>query len=167
MNTNIRKKTMAAGLAALLMMSGCAGKTPAHTEPSKTASVVKTELKLDQVANQKFDEKKFNDEYGRYSFEMMKQIAEGAEKNCNIMISPASIMMALDMCAAGAARAAGFRIRNDEEIQRFAEDKIRLRKCRLEQRQYPQGQGKSVLYGLYKEDVRSRIQCGQIRSCHS
>ena len=102
MNTNIRKKTMAAGLAALLMMSGCAGKTPAHTEPSKTASVVKTELKLDQVANQKFDEKKFNDEYGRYSFEMMKQIAEGAEKNCNIMISPASIMMALDMCAAGA-----------------------------------------------------------------
>jgi serpin B len=32
----------------------------------------------------------------------MKQIASGAEKNCNIMVSPASIMMALDMCAAGA-----------------------------------------------------------------
>ena len=32
----------------------------------------------------------------------MKQIAANAEKNCNIMISPASIMMALDMCAAGA-----------------------------------------------------------------
>ncbi|MBR5182020.1 MAG: serpin family protein [Clostridiales bacterium] len=102
MNTNIRKKTIAAGLSALLFMTGCAGKTPAQTEPLKHDPAVKTELKLDQVANQKFDENKLNGEYGRYSFEMMKQIAANAEKNCNIMISPASIMMALDMCAAGA-----------------------------------------------------------------
>ena len=102
MNTNIRKKTIAAGLSALLFMTGCAGKTPAQTEPLKHDPAVKTELKLDQVANQKFDENKLNGEYGRYSFETMKQIAANAEKNCNIMISPASIMMALDMCAAGA-----------------------------------------------------------------
>jgi len=101
MNTNIRKKTMAAGLTALLLMTGCAGKTNT-TVPLKNDPAIKTELKLDQVSNQKFDEKKFNDEYGRYSFDLMKQIATGAEKNCNVMISPASIMMALDMCAAGA-----------------------------------------------------------------
>lgn len=101
MNTNIRKKTMAAGLTALLLMTGCAGKTNTAV-PLKNDPAIKTELKLDQVSNQKFDEKKFNDEYGRYSFDLMKQIATGAEKNCNVMISPASIMMALDMCAAGA-----------------------------------------------------------------
>lgn len=102
MNTNIRKKTMAAGLSALLLMTGCAGKTPANTTPLKNDPAIKTELKLDQVSNQKFDEKKLNDEYGRYSFDLMKQIATGAKKNCNVMVSPASIMMALDMCAAGA-----------------------------------------------------------------
>ena len=36
------------------------------------------------------------------SFKMMAEIASNANKNCNIMISPASIMMALDMVAAGA-----------------------------------------------------------------
>lgn len=102
MNLNIRKKAMAAGLSALLLMTGCAGKTPVQSEPSKNGNAVKTELKLDQVADQKFDEKKLSDEYGRYCFDIMKQISENAEKNGNIMISPASIMMALDMCAAGA-----------------------------------------------------------------
>ena len=60
MNTNIRKKTITAGLSALLFMTGCAGKTPAQTEPLKHDPAVKTELKLDQVANQKFDENKLN-----------------------------------------------------------------------------------------------------------
>ena len=102
MNKEIRKKTMAAGLTALLLMTGCAGKTPVQTEPLKNDPAVKAEINLDQVATQKFDETKLNDEYGRYSFEMMQQIASNAKKNANVMISPASIMMALDMCAAGA-----------------------------------------------------------------
>ena len=102
MNKEIRKKTMAAGLTALLLMTGCAGKTPVQTEPLKNDPAVKAEINLDQVATQKFNETKLNDEYGRYSFEMMQQIASNAKKNANVMISPASIMMALDMCAAGA-----------------------------------------------------------------
>lgn len=102
MNSSIRKKTMAAGLSALLLMTGCAGRTGGNTVPLKNDPAIKAELDLDKVNDQKYDEKKLNDEYGRYSFDLMKQIASGAEKNCNIMVSPASIMMALDMCAAGA-----------------------------------------------------------------
>ena len=36
-------------------------------------------------------------ESDRYSFKMMAEIAANANEKCNIMISPASIMMALDM----------------------------------------------------------------------
>lgn len=93
---------MAAGLAAMLMFTGCAHTVPLQTEPLKNDPKLKTELKLGDVPAQKIDEAKMNEEYGRYTFELMKKISENAEKNANIMISPASIMMALDMVAAGA-----------------------------------------------------------------
>ena len=98
----IGKRTMTAALAAMLMFTGCANRAPVNTEPLKNDPQLKTEIKLNDVANKKFDEEKLNADYGRYSFKMMAEIAANAEKNCNIMISPASIMMALDMVAAGA-----------------------------------------------------------------
>ena len=93
---------MAAGLAAMLMFTGCAHNVPSQDEPLKNDTRLKTELKLGDVPAQKIDEAKMNEEYGRYTFELMKKISENAKKNSNIMISPASIMMALDMLAAGA-----------------------------------------------------------------
>ena len=102
MKKSIREKTAAAGLAALLLLTGCAGRTPASSgEPLKNDPQIKTELKLDEVSGKTYDADKLNSEYGRYTFDMTQEIAESAGKN-NIMISPASIMMALDMCAAGA-----------------------------------------------------------------
>lgn len=98
----LREKVMAAGLAAMLIFTGCAHNVPLQSEPLKNDPKVKTELKLGDVPAQKIDEAKMNEEYGRYTFELMKKISENAEKNANIMISPASIMMALDMVAAGA-----------------------------------------------------------------
>lgn len=98
----LREKVMAAGLAAMLMFTGCAHNVPSQDEPLKNDTRLKTELKLGDVPAQKIDEAKMNEEYGRYTFELMKKISENAKKNSNIMISPASIMMALDMLAAGA-----------------------------------------------------------------
>ena len=92
---------MAAGIACVMMLSGCAKNKPSADKPLKNDPAVKTELKLDQVADQKFDENKMNEGYGEYSFKLLAETAANAQKN-NIMISPASIMMALDMCAAGA-----------------------------------------------------------------
>lgn len=95
------KKTAAAGLTAMLMFTGCAKPAPASDKPLKADPGVKTEIDLNQVSSKKYDEKKLNDEYGRYTFDLLKEISAGAGKN-NLMISPASIMMALDMVAAGA-----------------------------------------------------------------
>ena len=95
------KKTTAAGLTAMLMLTGCAKAAPASDKPLKADPAVKTEINLNEVATKKYDEKKLNDEYGRYTFELLKKISANAGKN-NLMISPASIMMALDMVAAGA-----------------------------------------------------------------
>ena len=97
----IGKKAMTAALSAMLMFTGCANQRPANTEPLKNDPQLKTELKLNEVDGKKFDEEKLNAEYDRYSFKMMAEIAANANEKCNIMISPASIMMALDMVAAG------------------------------------------------------------------
>ncbi len=95
------KRVMAAGLIACTLLSGCA-QTKRSSAPVKNDPNVKTEINLNEVSNKSFDKDKMNAEYGRYSFELMAKIAADADTNCNIMISPASIMMALDMCAAGA-----------------------------------------------------------------
>ena len=68
---------MAAGIACVMMLSGCAKNKPSAALPLKNDPAVKTDFKL------------------------LAETAANAQKN-NIMISPASIMMALDMCAAGA-----------------------------------------------------------------
>ena len=96
------KKPFVACLAAVMLFTGCAKNKPESTSPIKNDPAVKTEIDLKAVENKIYDEEKMNSEYGRYCFNLMSQIASDAEKNCNIMISPASIMMALDMCAAGA-----------------------------------------------------------------
>ncbi len=99
----ISKKTLAAYLTAAMLLTGCANSSPAvQTEPVKNDPLVKTEIKLEEVADKKYDEDKLNAEYGRYSFELMREIAANASKKGNVMISPASIMMALDMVEAGA-----------------------------------------------------------------
>ena len=101
MKRPIGKRAVAAGIACVMMLSGCARNKPSEGKPLKNDPAVKTELKLDQVANQKYDEEKMNSGYGEFTFKLLAETASNAQKS-NIMISPASIMMALDMCAAGA-----------------------------------------------------------------
>ena len=97
----IGKRAVTAGLAAMMMLTGCAKKAPAETKILKNDPQIKAEINLDAVATQKFDEDKMNAGYGEYTFKMLAATAANAKKS-NVMISPASIMMALDMCAAGA-----------------------------------------------------------------
>ena len=65
---------MAAGLSAMLMFTGCAHNVTVQSDPLKNDPKLKTELKLGDVPAQKIDEEKMNEEYGRYTFEMMKTI---------------------------------------------------------------------------------------------
>ena len=99
----IGKRAVTAGLAAMMMLTGCAKNAPVpdETKTIKNNPQIKAEINLDAVATQKFDEDKMNAGYGEYTFKMLAATAANAQK-ANVMISPASIMMALDMCAAGA-----------------------------------------------------------------
>ena len=96
----IGKRAVVAALAAIMLLTGCAKSAPSE-KPLKNDPLVKTEIDLDKVATQKYDEDKMNDGYGEFTFKMLAMTAANAQKS-NIMISPASLMMALDMCAAGA-----------------------------------------------------------------
>ncbi|MBO4681943.1 MAG: serpin family protein [Clostridiales bacterium] len=99
----IGKRALTAGLAAMMLLTGCAKNMPAPTQTKTLTNdpKVKAEINLDAVATKTFDEDKMNAGYGEYTFKMLAATAANAKK-ANIMISPASIMMALDMCAAGA-----------------------------------------------------------------
>lgn len=90
------KKALVAALAATMLLSGCKSTTPLKADPA-----AKTEIKLNEVNTHKYDEEKLNQGYGEFTFKMITQLAENAGKE-NIMISPASIMMAIDMLSAGA-----------------------------------------------------------------
>ena len=102
MKEAIIKKASAAALASMLLLTGCARSTAEQTGSLEADNNAKTELRLEEVASKKYDENKLNSEYGRYSFKLMAEITSNAGENSNIMISPASIMIAMDMVAAGA-----------------------------------------------------------------
>lgn len=90
------KKALVAVLAAMMLLSGCSNTTNLKADPA-----AKAEIKLNEVNTHEYDEDKLNQGYGEFSFKMLTKLAENAGKK-NIMISPASIMMALDMLSAGA-----------------------------------------------------------------
>ena len=95
-------KIMTAAMATTLLLTGCsvsAGKSPREDgEPDKA----KAPFDYSEVANTTVsDEEAFISEYNRYSFELLSRIAS-SEGDTNVMVSPASVMMAFDVVAAGA-----------------------------------------------------------------
>lgn len=96
---NIRIFTGA--LAASLVFSGCSAPVK-KDKPLKDNPEIKTEISLDKVAETKYDKDLMDQEYRRYSFDLLNQTVKDCGKDGNVMISPASVMLALDMVAAGA-----------------------------------------------------------------
>ena len=68
------------------------------TEPSKSDLTI--EKKVGDISQE--DESKFRQGYLDFSLEMLKKCLARDGKDSNIMVSPASMMLALDMTAAGA-----------------------------------------------------------------
>lgn len=96
-------KVITAGMAAVLLLGGCSKTTSKkkNETPVKNDPQLKTEIDLNEVKNTSYDEDLMNEEYRRYCFDLMNQSLGDNGGDGNIMISPASIMMALDMVAAG------------------------------------------------------------------
>ncbi len=91
-------------LAASVILGGCASAAPQETtaKPGRDDTQVKTEIDLKKIAGTEFDSGKLDGEYRKYCFEIFSQtVGDHGGKDENVMISPASVMLALDMLAAG------------------------------------------------------------------
>ena len=88
-------------MAASLIFSGCSVSLK-KDKPLKENPNVKTVINLDKVAETQYDRNLMEKEYRRFSLDLLNQTIKDADGEGNVMVSPASVMMALDMVAAGA-----------------------------------------------------------------
>ena len=96
-------KIMTGVMAASLLLGGCSSVAPSkETEPITNDPSIKAEINFRDVEKTDYDQDKMDQEYRRYCFELFSQTLRDHGSDKNVMISPASIMMALDMVAAGA-----------------------------------------------------------------
>ena len=99
-------KVLTGIMAASMLLGGCQAATDPTTKPGskpiKNDPTIKTEINLKKVSDAEYDEDLMDEEYRRYCFDLFTQTVKDYGGSENIMISPASVMMALDMVAAGA-----------------------------------------------------------------
>lgn len=98
-------KIMTGVMAASLLLGGCSSPAAPASTTSKTINddpSVKAEINLKDVGDADYDKDQMDQLYRKYCFELFSQTLKDNDPDANVMISPASIMMALDMVAAGA-----------------------------------------------------------------
>ena len=97
-------KAMTGILAATMLLGGCSitGNVNRSTNVVKGDPDLKTEINLNEVSETKFDKNQMDQKYRRYCLDIFSRTVKDYGTDENVMISPASIMMALDMVAAGA-----------------------------------------------------------------
>ena len=109
-------KIITAGLAAAMLLGGCSqvnngGRTHSDDDekPTTVSSIelkddpdIKAAIDLDKVDDTDYDKELMDAAYRSYCFNLFSQTIKNYGGNDNVMISPASIMIALDMIAAGA-----------------------------------------------------------------
>lgn len=90
----------------LLSFAGCSssgssgkkgGKVKLEDDPKAEAA-----FDYDEVRDTDYDEDDYSKDYNKYAFDLMATTASKDNGDTNIMISPASIMFAMDLAAAGA-----------------------------------------------------------------
>ena len=94
-------KVLTGIMAATMILGGCTGKKPSG-KPLKNDPSIKAEINFSDVKKTDYDKDLMDAEYKRYCFDLFSQTIRDYGSDGNVMISPASIMMALDMVAAGA-----------------------------------------------------------------
>ena len=94
-------KVLTGVMAASLLLGGCTGRTPS-SKPLKNDPSVKAAIDFSEVKKTGYDKDLMDAEYKRYCFDLLSQTVRDYGGEGNVMISPASIMIALDMVAAGA-----------------------------------------------------------------
>ncbi|MBR4403726.1 MAG: serpin family protein [Clostridiales bacterium] len=93
-------KALTGIMAASLLFSGCTV-TKQKDKPLEFDPNIKTEINLNKISDTEYDDNEMDALYRNYCLNLFRQTASDDGSNKNIMISPASVMMALDMLAAG------------------------------------------------------------------
>ena len=99
------KKVMCGALAGAMLLSFTACSMPGKKDKKvKVEDDPKAEAAFDydEVRDADYDETSYSSDYNKYAFDIMSTTAGYEDKDKNIMISPASIMFAMDLAAAGA-----------------------------------------------------------------
>lgn len=103
---NSNRKLTALTLASVLLLSGCQTTTKRdddrHSNHNNADIEFNTTINYDELERCSYDATDFNSDYSDYSFRLMAQVLDSEARDTNVMISPASIMFALDLAAAGA-----------------------------------------------------------------
>lgn len=88
-------------LAASMLLGGCTVTTDINTTGIKNDPKAKTAVNLNEVKTADYDQELMDKEYRRYCFDLLSRTVKDYGSEDNVMISPASVMFALDMVAAG------------------------------------------------------------------
>ena len=101
---NITKKITAFMMATALLSTACARQTTREQERNNRNIDVEFNTTIDysDLEQCSYNENQLSDDYNAYCFAMMSQVLANEASDSNVMISPASIMFALDMTSAGA-----------------------------------------------------------------
>ena len=101
--------TIMSGIMAVsLLLGGCTAAVKPETDINTETNVTKSEasaktgINLNEVSTTTYDKETMDELYRKYCFDLFSQTIKDYGSNSNVMISPASVMMALDMVAAGA-----------------------------------------------------------------
>ena len=102
---NTDKKLISGVLAGAILLSfaGCSisGKGDRKVKLENDTKA-KPAFNYDDVEDASYDEDSYSSDYNKYAFNIMSVAASKEDEDTNIMVSPASIMFAMDLCAAGA-----------------------------------------------------------------
>lgn len=102
---NFTKQLTAIMMASLMLMSGCARTTRNDDDVNElpvNPDDFTTTIDYEDLDRCSYDEDSFESDYNGYSFRLMSQVLANTGADQNVMISPASIMFAMDLAAAGA-----------------------------------------------------------------
>ena len=101
---NITKKITAFMMATALLSTACTRQTTREQERNNRNIDVEFNTTIDysDLEQCSYNENQLSDDYNAYCFAMMSQVLANEASDSNVMISPASIMFALDMTSAGA-----------------------------------------------------------------
>lgn len=97
-----RARLLSGTLIIAMLLGGCAKSSAPSSVKLKNDPDIKTEIDLKKIKDTGFSEDVMDSGYISFSIGLMGSVAENDGSDSNIMVSPASIMLAFDMLAAGA-----------------------------------------------------------------